>query len=366
MAAVYGVSHMIFSRRMALPLCVALMLLLLVPQMNNALPSIPTPNGEGVDNFEDVLEEGDLPEGAGYGEQPLPEGQRAAGDPSLPTSLNVGRVVYITDDENRTYRRLGVSSSIPRGITWKESFLAPALVDVSVGGPVGTPWGVSNQGVIGGRLPYFKNILTGLWYRTGLLSDSLLSDLGMVQISIGGPYGMIFGVSYSGNVYYRFAASPTSPGLSWAPVVSFTNRFSQVSVGGGYGDLFGLGVLSSSTGDRFVYFRKGITPTNKVGMSWERVGTYIHFISAPALPDHLKPTALSIRRDLSPLRQVLTWKIVLAKSTSQDGSVSRTLASAVASRPKTSTTSTMSTMSTTCSIRNRMCRSPRSFLFFGR
>ena len=224
----------------------------------------------------DETRETDLPIGADYGELLAPASEvdfddttGAARAPSLPPSLNVGRVVYITtavrggwDSDSNTYLRLGVSPSFPQGIAWQLSYLSPKrMVDINVGGPYGNPWGVTHEGLGGtylGGKTVFKNVLTGQWFYTA--SKDL--PMGILQsVAIGGPYGQIFAVSTSNNVYYRAGASPTSPGFAWVPMISLTHKMSYLSVGGGYGDVFALGIVGSggqiggfgrTTGDRFV------------------------------------------------------------------------------------------------------------------
>lgn len=83
----------------------------------------------------------------------------------------------------------------------------------------------------------------------------------------------VWGISASNQVYFRAFASPTSPGISWVPIVSLTIRLSQISVGGGFGDVFGLGIVGiiGSSG-RFVYYREGITKSNPYGTGWRWLG----------------------------------------------------------------------------------------------
>lgn len=83
----------------------------------------------------------------------------------------------------------------------------------------------------------------------------------------------MWGVSASNQVYFRAFASPTSPGISWVPIVSLTIRLSQISVGGGFGDVFGLGIIGIiGSGGRFVYYREGITKSNPYGTGWRWLG----------------------------------------------------------------------------------------------
>lgn len=175
-----------------------------------------------------------------------------------------GTNVYVIDDEGDLYARAGITPARPGGTVFSPRVLAPALQDVSLGGPKGNAWGVSlnaEGGTGGGNMPFFEALSTGIWFPT---------SGGLSKISIGGPEGKVWGVNNVTGVYYRAFAGPQNPGLNWIPVVSLT-IITDVKIGGPQGDVWALGIRNLFTGNRRVYYRSGISNSRPTGRSWDRV-----------------------------------------------------------------------------------------------
>ena len=132
-----------------------------------------------------------------------------------------GTKMYIATTDGSVLSRAGVSRGNPRGSTWIRVPAAPPLRYVKLGGPYGAAWGVSStQTGAGGNTAFYENYFTGSWIGT---------SFGVRSLDIGGPAGQVWGVNNSNQAFYRPLANPTSPGLSWTPVVSFpVILFSQV------------------------------------------------------------------------------------------------------------------------------------------
>lgn len=102
------------------------------------------------------------------------------------------------------------------------------------------------------------------------------TSFGVRSLDIGGPSGQVWGVNTANQAFYRPFASPVSPGGSWTAVLSFPAIFfTQIAIGGGNaaGDVFGLGILSNFAGDKYVYYRTGVTNINPSGTLRVRAGT---------------------------------------------------------------------------------------------
>ena len=90
-------------------------------------------------------------------------------------------------------------------------------------------WGVSTQRQLGfgsGNIPYWENFVSGSWNEV---------SGGVRSISIGGPQGSVWATDNNGRVWTRNFASPTSPGVGWSQVVSFSTLLSLVDIGGPFG-----------------------------------------------------------------------------------------------------------------------------------
>jgi len=209
----------------------------------------------------------------GFQSTDLTQAEANYGFSSSFSSFAAGTVVYYVNENGSTFQLINVSRNFPAGSGAVQLFAAPDLGigrspgnAVSVGAPNGAAWGVSTQRQLGfgsGNIPYWENFVSGSWNEV---------SGGVRSISIGGPQGSVWATDNNGRVWTRNFASPTSPGVGWSQVVSFSTLLSLVDIGGPFGDVWALGILSAF-GNFNVYYRRGITSSNRTGSGWNLISS---------------------------------------------------------------------------------------------